>query len=116
MKDKVAKLPQYSIEDRVKRFVETKETSQPIVFCVTCGSVNVIQAFIYTIQCLDCNTTSDWDATRFAIAREGSPYDALDSFRGPRGESTWYGTLAEETHEFARLLTSLTQIAASPEP
>jgi|ERR1043165_1385450 hypothetical protein len=96
--------------EKLKTFSESIKSYQPIVFCVECGSTEVIQQAIYRLSCLKCGNSGPWNGYSFAIARDGSAYDAASSFRTLEYFSDyykdWHMTAIKAIHKFARNLTA----------
>jgi hypothetical protein len=75
---------------KLKEFSSSIRKSQPTVFCVKCGSTEVDQNAIYKLRCINCGNFGLWDGLSFAIARDGSAYNAVSSFENLEFRPGWH--------------------------
>jgi predicted RNA-binding Zn-ribbon protein involved in translation (DUF1610 family) len=98
--------PSNPILIKLKQFAESIKSNQPIVFCVKCGSTLIDQTAIYKLSCLTCGNSTLWDGYNFAIARDGSAYDAAHSFENLEYHfghfKDWHFLAIKEIQDFAR--------------
>jgi hypothetical protein len=99
------------VVDKKAKFDDSLKKSQPIVFCVECGSTFVDQNAIYALRCGDCGNEILWNGTKFSISRNSEFDDETSAFenveRRKQREKDWHGSLIAEIQAFSSYFIGL---------
>lgn len=108
------------IEKKLEQFI--KDTSDPsgslrlpVLFCLNCGSIELDQNDVFSIECYNCHQTSLWNGLKFGITRSAS-VDEVAKMLMPAQEGyweDWRSQLILSILNFGKVITELRYSADS---